>query len=254
MATKKAAMSELRVWYLASSTWDCRDYFDLVTEGERRRAERFRSQEDAGRFLASRALVRVAVGGFLNLPYCDLMFDRRCTDCGASTHGRPTVRLPDGTRPSVHFSATRAGRVVGVAVGSVPLGIDAESPRAGIEDLIDSPVFSPADRVWIRDAPATSVAQRVLERWVAKEAVGKAAGLGLARADEVVVPPASHRWQRATDAEGRSCRLTALDLPGAAASAIATYAPSADLVVADARASLNLVIDERLTRPGRAHS
>ncbi|WP_235499496.1 4'-phosphopantetheinyl transferase family protein [Janibacter sp. Soil728] len=53
---------------------------------------------------------------------------RHCPTCGSTTHGRPWVRLPDGTSP--HVSLSRCGEHVVTVVADDPVGIDVESIAA----------------------------------------------------------------------------------------------------------------------------
>jgi 4'-phosphopantetheinyl transferase len=229
-------MSEIWVWYLSATEWHAADYLTLVTEDERTRAQRFHFPQDGGRFLASRALVRAAVGRELDVDPATLAFDRRCHHCGNPDHGKPTLWMEDGDDPPLHFSPTRAGTIVAVAIGPAPLGLDAEPFRDKIEEILAGPMFSRRERTWVGRAQPCEVAIRAMELWVAKEAIGKAAGLGLELADQIVVPLGGHGWRRATDGRGESCWLTALEIPGTAASAVATYQAPGMLRVADAAA------------------
>lgn len=205
----------IEIGYLAKSHWRPDEYADLVTPDERARAQRFHFPQDAGRFLASRALSRVLLARRLDVAPDQVVFDRRCAHCGDPRHGKPTVGNPTVSNPSVHFSLTRAGPVVAVALGPSPLGLDAEPDRPGLEDLIE--VFSERERAWIARGET-----RALWLWVAKEAVGKASGLGLERADQIHIPFPANGWQRATDAQGYDHWLTHVEIPGTAAAAVST--------------------------------
>jgi 4'-phosphopantetheinyl transferase len=227
-------VSEIWVWYLSATEWDPADYMERVTEDERQRAARLPSPQDAGRFLASRALVRAALGRELDADPAGLLIDRRCDHCGDPDHGRSRVIQTDATAATVHFSPSRAGSVVAVAIGSAPLGLDAEAARDDVEDLLAGPMFSRRERTWVRRAQPSDIPTRALELWVAKEAIGKAAGLGLEQADQIVVPLGGHGWRRATDGAGEGCWLTAVEIPGTAAAAVATYETPGMLQVADA--------------------
>jgi hypothetical protein len=56
----------------------------------------------------------------------------------------------------------------------------------------------------------------------------------LEQADQIVVPLGGHGWRRATDGAGEGCWLTAVEIPGTAAAAVATYETPGMLQVADA--------------------
>lgn len=211
-------MDELEVWYLTETSWHALRYVDLVSAEERARAERFHRAQDAGRFLASRALLRGALAHTLGVSAAEVLFDSRCVHCADGSHGRLRMAVTPATPQTAEFSLTRAGSLVAVAVASTAVGLDAEPDRPGTGDLLDAPVFSAAERSWLRAAP-----RRFFELWVAKEAIGKVSGLGLVAADRVSVEPEGTDWRTAVDALGQSCWLAHLALPGMAAAAVAMY-------------------------------
>ncbi|MDQ6798576.1 MAG: 4'-phosphopantetheinyl transferase superfamily protein [Actinomycetota bacterium] len=227
-------MADVSVWYLSATTWPADRYLPFVSDDERFTADRFRFPSDAGRFLASRALVRAALARQIEASPAELVFDRCCAHCGSPEHGRPSLVSRGGALQPWHFSVTRAGSLVAVAVGSSPIGLDAEPLRATIDGLVESSVFSEDDRTWMRAGPTGSRSCRLLTRWVAKEAIGKAAGRGLIEADRIVTPPPGEGWNRGADASGKTLWLTWLTLPDVVA-AVATYDRQHHLRVRDAR-------------------
>ncbi|MDN5718092.1 MAG: 4'-phosphopantetheinyl transferase superfamily protein [Janibacter sp.] len=58
----------------------------------------------------------------------DIEVGRHCPSCGSTTHGRPWVRLADGTSPPVSLS--RCGEHLVTVVADDPVGIDVESIAA----------------------------------------------------------------------------------------------------------------------------
>jgi len=228
-------VAEVEVWYLNAPTWRTDRYAPFVSDDERSAAGRFRSSSDAGRFLASRALARSALARRVDMSPPELMFDRRCTRCDNADHGRPSLGpLQDGS-PVWHFSVTRAGPLVAVAIASSPIGLDAEPARETVDDVLGSSVFSDADRTWVRAGPSGSQSWRLLSRWVAKEAIGKASGLGLIEAARIVAPPLGEGWNPAADASGEPCWLRWLSLPDAVAAAVAIYDWQDQIHVRDGR-------------------
>ncbi|MGH9125855.1 MAG: 4'-phosphopantetheinyl transferase family protein [Acidimicrobiales bacterium] len=218
----------IEVWYLAARSWDPAEFRDRVGPEEADRARRFRSSEDAGRFLASRALLRASVGRAVGRDPRAVRFDRRCPRCGHPHHGAPQLVTTDGGPAPVHASLCRAGGVVAVAIGPAPLALDAEQPGKGVLDVVEGGCFTAAERVWVGAAPDDARAGRALDLWVAKEAIGKLAGLGLMAAERIQVPNTAgvgghSRACLATDADGRACRLWWIDIPGTGAAAVATY-------------------------------
>ncbi len=149
-----------------------------LDEVERARVARLRRAGDRDRYVSAHRLLRREAGAWLGVPADQVRFDRTCARCGRQ-HGRPVV-LPPGPgmaggcpAPAVpSVSLTHSGGLAGVALRSGPglVGLDAEEPwppdgRAGLADM----VLAPGD-------DASVPVRRV---WVAKEAVLKAAGVGL---------------------------------------------------------------------------
>ncbi len=103
-----------------------------------------------------------------------------CLHCGSTGHGRPLLLDADGMPvPGVHLSLSRAGGVVALAAAAHPVGIDIESVSAAAAAGFDDVAFTAAERAAFGDDPDHRMRTRA---WAAKEAVLKAAGLGL-RAD-----------------------------------------------------------------------
>jgi 4'-phosphopantetheinyl transferase len=205
------------IWYHCPAAALLDAYLGATTAAEHKRAGGFRREADAIRFLASRALARVAVGRHLGISAAEISFSRRCEHCGDPEHGRPTVLTPGDP---VEFSLTRAGRVVAVAVAPAPVGLDAEPTRDGMAELLGSEMFSEEEQAWICSGDQDC---RILQLWVAKEAVGKVSGLGLLDASRIRALPTTPSWRGATDALGRPCWVTGLVIPGSVAASVATY-------------------------------
>ncbi|MDF8264575.1 4'-phosphopantetheinyl transferase family protein [Luteipulveratus flavus] len=103
--------------------------------------------------------------------------ERRCIGCGAADHGpvEPAGRYAGRWSLSV----THSGDVVGVAVraGAEPVGLDLEAGAARSLDAVARLVCTPYEQAADAAAPDTDDALRI--RWVRKEAVLKAARVGL---------------------------------------------------------------------------
>lgn len=142
---------------------------------ERTRLSAFARSADRDRYATACWLVRTLVGRASGTAPAAVPVDRTCRTCGAD-HGRPRVTAP------LAVSVTHAGARVGVAVahGSTPvldgagIGIDVSAPseRATVVDVAGS-IVAPSERFWARSA------DDLVRLWVAKEAVLKAAGVGL---------------------------------------------------------------------------
>lgn len=125
------------------------------------------------------ALLREVVAERTGAAADRLLVDRApCPSCGGP-HGRPVLRgLPDG--PLLPFvSVASSGPVVAVAVSAWPVGVDVESLSGTGFSGFREVALHPDEQAHVRGAAARATV------WTRKEAVLKAAGVGL------LVDPAS---------------------------------------------------------------
>lgn len=143
---------------------------NAITPDERDRAARTTDRSDAGRFLASRALLRSVLADVLGRPCTDIQW---CADA----FGKP--RLAD---EALHFNMSRSGSVALIAASDrFELGVDAERVREvpGMS-AVTREIFSPRERADWERIEAASAVTAFLQCWTRKEACLKAAGVGLA--------------------------------------------------------------------------
>lgn len=108
-----------------------------------------------------------------------VVIERRCPRCGGG-HGRPIVAVAADGAARPHVSLSRAGVTVAVAVTFAgPVGIDIESIRAVSRAPLDPVAFGPVERAALLSATGPGADQARAWLWTSKEAVLKAAGLGL---------------------------------------------------------------------------
>lgn len=122
----------------------------------------------------------------------------------AAPGGKPY--LPD--LPDVHLSLTHSGQTVVCALANVPVGIDLELPRPVRSGLVER-FFTPQEQALVRREP-----DRFFDLWMAKEAVLKEIGCGIAgnlRQVSVSLGDCSH-----ADAFGNPHALTRAVLPSGA--------------------------------------
>ena len=146
-------------------------YRAMLTDEERRRTDRYRFARDRRTGLVTRALVRVTLSR-----YCDVPPDRwrfRTND-----HGRPEIASPDSP---LRFNVSHTEGLVVCLVGrGRELGVDAENLHRD-RRWLDLAVrfFAPAEARALRGVPAARQPLRFLEYWTLKEAYVKARGRGL---------------------------------------------------------------------------
>lgn len=147
----------------------------LLAPDEEARMQRYRRSTDARRFAGARGALRLILGAYLGRLPTDLTFDTTCRFCGG-IHGKPRVPCED-----LEFSASRSGAIALVAVAPHAVGVDVESvPAAANAEELSKAVLSSAERASVRRLPRDRRIDGALACWVRKEAVLKAAGVGVA--------------------------------------------------------------------------
>ncbi|MDQ5822029.1 MAG: 4'-phosphopantetheinyl transferase superfamily protein, partial [Actinomycetota bacterium] len=200
----------------------------LLDADERTRLSAYRRGEDRQRFLVGCALAKTVLGGYRDLRPEEVRFSRTCPRCG-KPHGKP--QLPDADGCELELSISHSGEVVAVAVApGASVGIDVEELilRPRMEELV-STALSARETRQLSDLSPGERERGFLVYWTRKEAVAKAAGLGLAVSpDKIVVsgpvePPQLLSWP----VDDRPARVTLFDLrpQGGGAAALAVIGP-----------------------------
>ena len=196
-----------------------------LTEPERVRWGRLREQPDRDRFATGALLLRHALRAATGDPTAYLT--RGCADCAATDHGIPCPGGRHAGHYGISLSHSEDRVVVAVTKGATAVGVDVErvvhGRLTGIARLVGTAREATADL----DADQPDLALSM--RWVRKEAILKAAGVGLrvALADLEISdhdePAYVRQWH------SRSCPLrpgpeSVVSTSGPAISAPATWA------------------------------
>jgi 4'-phosphopantetheinyl transferase len=183
----------------------------LLSEEERRRAQRLRLPEVRARFVICRGLLRCLLRTYAHVPARDLIFD-------IGPFGKP--RLVNPGLGWLHFNMAHTDDMLLIVIGrDRAVGVDVEliRPLEGVQTLI-SLLFAPQDRAIVRALPEAARRSAVLTAWTLTEAMGKAAGVGLPRAldwvelvlDPVTAYPASYQCQSTSpDCSDGACSYAA---------------------------------------------
>lgn len=147
-------------------------FWNLLTDAEQQRANRYRQEPDRQRFAVGRGGARWLAGMLTKQPPNSIHIE-------TLPSGKPELVNASNWQSNV----SHAGEWVLWAVGSQAVGVDVESMATGFayHDLIDN-CFSQAERGALRQAALQDdTARRHLfyTLWTRKEAILKATGLGL---------------------------------------------------------------------------
>jgi 4'-phosphopantetheinyl transferase len=167
------AAPEVGVWWATPVGADPA-LWALLDDVEQARHQRLRRPADRDRFLTAHALTRLVLGRLLDRHPAALRLVADCHACGGP-HGK--LQLVDR---DLELSLTHAGDRVGVAVATVPVGIDVEDLAATrVDPALAAQVLAPHDLARWAALPSGRQATALLREWTRGEAVVKALGVGL---------------------------------------------------------------------------
>ena len=142
----------------------------LLNSDELARAKRYHFARHQRRFTVARAMLRLILARYINLPPAKLTFSY-------NKHGKPELK----DTPSLQFNLSHSGDLALLAVGSeLPLGIDLEFFSARPYEGIGKHLFSPIENQALHNISTTLKPLSFFHIWAQKEALIKACGLGLA--------------------------------------------------------------------------
>ncbi len=140
----------------------------LLSRAEWQRAQRLRRHADVVRAVATRAALRRLLSAHTGIAPEKLVFTQ-------NAYGKPALENADGPA----FNVSHSGHVALIAIapgGAVGVDIERCRPEAELAPL-QGLVLSPSEQL---DHARDGIALPFMERWVVKEAVLKALGLGIA--------------------------------------------------------------------------
>ena len=148
-------------------------YFDLLSDEERQRNQRYHFAQDRRRDLIARALLRSQLAERLSTEPQSLIFTR-------GKHGKPALVSSDPSASYLQFNLSHAGDWIVLALAGKPVGVDIEyTPR-------DNDVMAIADRYFfgneinqLKSFNEDEQRQRFFDYWTLKEAYMKARGEGI---------------------------------------------------------------------------
>ncbi|QSA98862.1 4'-phosphopantetheinyl transferase superfamily protein [Methylococcus sp. EFPC2] len=145
-----------------------------LSETERERAGRLRSETARARFVATRVWLRGLLGHYLNT-------DARDIDWEHNAHGKPRL-AGQAEDQGLVFNLSHTGDYAALALTrDGRLGVDIELPKAS-RDLegLAAMCLAPEELSWWREGAEDEKAANFFRLWVCKEAYVKAVGRGIA--------------------------------------------------------------------------
>lgn len=168
------AANELHVWRidLARDDSSYAAPLTVLSQDERRRADRFVAECDRHRFVVAHAALRMILRLYTGVDATSIVFD-------AGKHGKPSLSV--GTGDGVRFNLSHSGDLALCAVtGVCDVGVDVERIRGDLSfERIARQFLSAAEQRMLAGVPAEYRAETFTEIWVRKEAYLKATGEGI---------------------------------------------------------------------------
>lgn len=155
-------------------TIEARAARQVLTPDERAKADRFARAADRVRFTATRTALRNLLAGRMGCEPAEVPL-------ASSPHGKPFIELAGGGAP--RFNVSHSGSHALIALGDAPtvseVGIDIEECKEGVDiEAVSSLALTARECSEVRNSGDRLHA--LYSRWVGKEAVLKAVGVGVA--------------------------------------------------------------------------
>ncbi len=171
--------------------------FDWLDQQERERAARFLRRQDRERYVLAHGGLRFILGLYLGLAPARIEFS-------SSSTGKPTLAGlgPEHGALTFNLSHAHGNAMVAIAQGR-EVGVDLEMIREDVEVLkLAERFFSDREQCHLQSTVPESRSREFFHYWVAKEAVLKAEGVGLASLQGCEI-----NWSNGSDRDGVAVRL-----------------------------------------------
>ncbi len=144
-----------------------------LSADESARAERFRRQPHRDRFVASRGILRLLLGGYLAVEPAGICFRH-------GPRGKPSLAGGEG-QDKIKFNLSHSGdRALYAFAAGMDVGIDLEKIRPGLDhEGIARRFFSPRESATLESLPVREREGAFFDCWARKEACLKGIGEGL---------------------------------------------------------------------------
>jgi 4'-phosphopantetheinyl transferase len=174
------APEAVHVWRVRlDRSTDLGDCWELLSDDERRRADRLVQMHHRRRFVAAHGTLRQILAGYTAR-------DARALEFARGPHGKPTLAVADdGAEPALEFNLSHSADLALVAVARArPVGVDLERWKLEMDHLeLATRFFSPAERASLEALASRGddLVHGFFAAWTRKEAYLKARGEGVMR-------------------------------------------------------------------------
>lgn len=168
------APNQVHIWQshrtFSSNETVYNEQINLLDHEEKRRALRFHFPIHRNRFIHVHATLRTILSDYLQCNAKDIRF-------GKAAHGKPFIETP---RTSLAFNLSHTEEEVVCAIhADSPLGIDIETMKKREEESMAARFFAESEYTALMQCKPSQRMAAFYALWVGKEAILKAAGLGL---------------------------------------------------------------------------
>lgn len=218
--------NSLHIWRLSLQSHAEIDHrlWQLLSQNEQQRAQRFVRSQDQIKFVQVRGTLRCLLGQYLNRPGASLDFDY-------GEYGKPQL-VSSGNSVAVQFNVSHSHDLALIAIAkAIDVGVDIEQVSQQSEFLkISHRFFTTAEHQVLLQEPTEHQRQTFFQLWTRKEACIKAVGGSIAHAlDQIDVGGDVHQSRSVIEvmerSQPRQLFLQNLSLGNRYAGAVATTQP-----------------------------
>jgi len=161
----------VQLWLANTTVFNLNNIFDLLSEEEINKSEKFYFSKDRKTYLVSRGLLRFLLGKYLNISGCDIRFDY-------NRYGKPELAFPHSEQ--IFFNVSHSGEfcLIGFSQSS-QIGVDIEFMKPVEYDLLAKNVFSNTERSELKSISDDHKSKAFYSGWTRKESFIKGIGAGM---------------------------------------------------------------------------
>lgn len=167
--------NQVDVWFISfdSENLSVDKAYAVLSQQERERAERFRSEKHRREYVLAHGFLRETLSSYVSVPPEELSFER-------NEFGKPALRTNRGGQTLCFNLSHSSGAAVCAVSGGCRVGIGMErvSDVPQCEQIVER-FFSVNEADAFRATPSKAKSRAFLACWTRKEAYGKAKGTGL---------------------------------------------------------------------------